>query len=78
MTAKDERAPTIVGGELQIGVMVRFIPAANYDHSAGFYDILMREITGTVVQIHDAHRWYRVEYIMGTKPGCIGHECFKF
>lgn len=36
---------------------------------------MKREITGTVIQIHEEHRWYRVEYEL---PGCIGHECFKF
>lgn len=74
----EQREPTIVGGELKIGAKVRFIPAANFDHSAGFADILMAEVTGTVVQIHEAHRWYCVEYIMGSRPGCIGHEYFKF
>ena len=63
---------------IEIGDKVRFIPAANFDHSAGFGDILRKEVTGTVVQIHEARRWYRVEFIMGDRPGCIGHECFKF
>lgn len=57
---------------------MRFTPAANYDHSIGFTDILKRDVEGTVVEIHADHRWYRVEFIMGSMPGCIGHECFKY
>lgn len=60
---------------VEIGDKIRFVPAANYDHSAGFGEILRNAVTGTVVQIHEAHQWYRVAYPM---PGCIGHECFKF
>lgn len=60
---------------VKIGDSYRFVPAANFDHSAGFPELKDREITGTVVQIHEAHRWFRVEY---RTPGCIGHECFKF
>lgn len=60
---------------IEIGDKVRFTPACNHDHSCGFPEIMRRETTGTVIQIHEEHRWYRVEY---TLPGCIGHECFKF
>lgn len=38
----------------------------------------MAPVIGTVVQIHEAKRWYRVAYQMGSKPGCIGYECFKY
>ena len=62
----------------EIGDKIRFVPSANTDHSAGFTGTLRAEVTGTVIQIHEEHRWYRVEYTLGTEPGCIGHECFKF
>ncbi len=64
-------------GRPEIGDRVRFVPAANTDHSAGFGDALRRPVTGTVVRIHEGHRWYMVEYPV-LKPGCIGRECFKF
>ena len=57
---------------------MRFTPAANFDHSTGFSDFLKKEVEGTVIEIHEDHRWYRVEFNMGSAPGCIGHECFKY
>ena len=63
---------------IELGDKIRFIPAANFGKSAGFEGVLRKEVTGTVVQIHEEHRWYRVEFILGDTPGCIGHECFKF
>lgn len=35
----------------------------------------MREITGTVVEVNEEHRWFRVQY---TRGGATGYECFKF
>lgn len=64
-----------MNSEPEIGDKIRFVPAANYDHSAGFADILMRDVTGTIVQIHAEHRWFRVEYMRGS---VIGYECFKY
>ena len=32
-------------------------------------------VTGTVVQVHEEHRWFRVEY--ENRCGKL-HECFKF
>ena len=32
-------------------------------------------ITGKVVQIHEEHHWFRVEY---QSPCGTMHECFKF
>lgn len=58
-----------------IGDKVRFKPAAfqrTRDEAA--FEIPV-EVTGTVIQIHEEHRWYRVEFKM---PGCIGRETFKF
>ena len=63
---------------IEIGDKVRFLPGCNQDHSAGFDGALRREVTGTVIQVHAAHRWYRVKFKLNDKPGCIGHECFKF
>ena len=57
------------------GDKFRFIPCANYDHSAGFGEILLREITGTIVEVSAERRWFRVEYQRGS---VIGYECFKF
>ena len=60
----------------EIGDEIRFRPAAfaRTRGEDGGYEIPI-EVTGTVIQIHEEHRWYRVEYTM---PGCIGRECFKF
>lgn len=33
-------------------------------------------ITGTVIQVNEEHRWYRVEYTM--PDGSIVRECFPF
>lgn len=60
--------------EIEIGDKIRFRPAANYDHSAGFPSELQIEVTGTVEYINRAHGFYRVRYEL---PGCEGHECFK-
>lgn len=60
---------------VKIGDVVEIIPAANFDHSAGFGEILRDPIPATVIQVNEEKRWYRVEYQL---PGCIGHETFKF
>lgn len=60
---------------IEVGDKVRFIPGAFLEHSENFAEELRREVTGTVIQVNEEHRWYRVEYDM---PGYIGHECFKF
>lgn len=59
----------------EIGDKFRFIPCANTDHSAGFSDVLLKEVTGTIVQIHEEHRWFRCAYERGTLRG---FECFKY
>lgn len=59
----------------EIGDTVRFRPAATLDHSAGFPQELGVTVTGTVVQIHSAHRWYRVRYELA---GRAAFECFPF
>lgn len=64
----------------EIGSRMTFHPCANLGNmgSGDIQGMLHRPVTGTVVQIHAAHRWYRVAYQMGDKPGCIGYECFKY
>ena len=64
-----------MNAEPEVGDKLRFIPAANYDHSAGFGEILLREVTGTVVEVNSEHRWFRVAYQRGE---ATGYECFKF
>lgn len=58
-----------------IGDEVRFKPCANLDKSAGFGDILGCEVTGKVVQVNEARRWYRAAY---ETPQGTRYECFKF
>lgn len=55
-----------------------FMPGCNLDHSSGFDGQLRQKVTGTVVQIHEEHRWVRVQFTLNEKRGCIAHECFKF
>ncbi len=78
LTAEDKREPTILGGVLKVGALVRFVPAACHVVEAGLTEHVMVEVIGTVTKIHEAHRWYRVEYYMGSNPDCIGYECFKY
>ena len=59
----------------EIGDKIRFKPAAFYRTKEEPMFEIPVEVTGTVIQIHEEHRWYRVQYTM---PGCIGYECFKF
>lgn len=59
----------------EIGDKVRFLPGQNSDLATD--DVKeRRKVTGTVIQIHEEHRWYRVAYPLNAR--CIGHECFKF
>lgn len=58
----------------EIGDRITFIPS----HAAACLPELQlreRRVTGTVVQIHAEHRWYRVAYPL---DGRLCHECFKF
>lgn len=59
-----------------VGDTVRFVPSANKGASAGFGGELRVQVTATVIQIHEDHRWYRTAWEMC--PGCTGHETFKF
>ena len=60
---------------VELGDCKRFKPAAYATGVAGFGAELNVTVTGTVVQIHREHRWYRVRY---EHPYGIGYECFKF
>lgn len=64
----------------ELGETRRFIPAA-YLSAMGLptESMLPRPtnpvVTGTIVQVHREHRWYRVAYETG--HGTL-YECFKF
>lgn len=64
---------------VDIGDEVRFTPAAFADvseDSRTHRDFgVVTKVTGTVVQIHEEHRWYRVRYELAGGPQ---HETFKF
>lgn len=63
---------------VEIGDKIRFTPSAfseiNTDKSWEIFGVVT-QVTGTVVQIHEEHRWYRVRYELA---GTIQHETFKF
>lgn len=59
----------------EIGDTFRFVPACNAENTNGFGDVLRVEVTGTVVQVHEEHRWYRARY---DTPQGVQHETFKF
>ncbi len=64
---------------VEIGDEILFEPAAFMAYEAETWATYgaVRNVRGTVVQIHEEHRWYRVAY---TLPGSatLQHECFKF
>ena len=68
----------IIGGKLKVGALVRFVPSACWVGEAGLTPHVNVEVVGTVIEIHEDHHWYRVEYCMGHNPDCIGYECFKY
>ena len=61
----------------EIGDKIRFKPAGFFESTTAFGQAMPApvEVTGQVIYINEAHRYFRVEY---TLSGCIGHECFKF
>ena len=61
----------------EIGSSKSFVPAAFFNCISDINGILHRPVTGRVVYVHEAHRWYRVEFPLGDR-GAVGHECFKF
>ena len=60
----------------EVGGKVKFTPAAYLGKTDGFCEDLTIEVTGEIVQVNEARRWYRVRYEV--RPGCIRFETFKF
>ena len=58
----------------EIGDKFRFKPGAYMDSLKGFGVMLDVKVTGTVVQIHEDHRWYRAAY---ETPQGTRYETFK-
>ena len=56
---------------IEEGVKVRFDPF-DYIQSFGSSDVRGREVTGTVVYVNKAHKWFSVEYGDGLRTS------FKF
>ena len=59
----------------EIGDTFRFKPSAYTESTAYYGPALDVQVAGTVVRIHEAHRWYRVSY---DTPQGVQHETFKF
>lgn len=63
----------------EIGEKIRFIPTAyssgTNGSNASIEDRERKTVTGTVIGIHQKHRWYRVAYM--TDYDGEQHECFK-
>lgn len=60
----------------EVGGKVKFTPAAYLGKTDGFCEYLDIEVTGEIVQVNEARRWYRVRYEV--RPGCIRFETFKY
>ena len=60
----------------EVGDKVKFTPAAYLGKSDGFCEDLTIEVTGEIVQVNEARRWYRVRYEV--RPDCIRFETFKY
>ena len=54
---------------------MRFTPAAYLGKTDGFCEDLTITVTGEIVQVNEAHRWFRVE---ARCPGGVIRETFKF
>ena len=59
----------------EVGGKVKFTPAAYLGKTDGFCEYLDIEVTGEIIQVNEARRWYRVRYEV--RPGCIRFETFK-
>ena len=59
----------------EIGDTFLFKPSAYAESTAYYGPALSVQVAGTVVQVHEAHRWYRVSY---DTPQGVQHETFKF
>ena len=62
---------------MEIGEKIRFRPCAWLENPER-YSIAPagRDVTGTIIEINEAHRWFRVAYPLGAAG--TGHECFKY
>ena len=63
----------------EIGDRITFTPSAFISIGGGPKytpdGMVPVKVTGTIVEVHEAHRWYRCEY------DCLGvilNECFKY
>lgn len=62
---------------MEIGEEIRFRPFAWLENPERYSIATVgRDVTGTIIQINEAHRWYRVAYPLGAAG--TGHECFKY
>jgi hypothetical protein len=62
---------------MEIGEKIRFRPFAWLENPEGYSIASVgRDVTGTIIEINEAHRWYRVAYPLGAAG--TGHECFKY
>lgn len=68
---KDKKVPNV-------GDEIRFVPSAyiNGFGSESAKDNLRGPLIGTVVQVNQEHRWYRVAY--PTEYSGTQYECIKF
>ena len=60
----------------EVGGKLKFTPAAYLGKTDGFCEDLTITVTGEIVQVNEARRWYRVRYEV--RPGCIRFETFKY
>lgn len=60
----------------EVGDEVKFTPTAYLGKADGFCEDLTVTVTGEIVQVNEARRWYRVQYEV--RPGCIRFETFKY
>lgn len=66
----------------EVGDKIKFIPTAYIDPGGGngtqaFKEAKMRSVVeGTVVEVNEKHRWYRLAY--QPEYDRLQHECFKF
>jgi len=78
MTTTMSRPITGDGGDqTEIGDLKTFAPHGFYNFENPQQMRAAVKVTGTVVEIHQAHRWYRVRYQL-PEGGPYYYECFKF
>lgn len=74
----EERDFRICGSEPKVGDRITFVPNAFLAScQMPMKSFEGMSVTGTVIQVNEAHRWARVEYDLGGMNG-VGRECFKF